>query len=136
VDPSGATKIQSVSGKTMPDAPKFKAALSAEQRLPVGGSNYEGVLWGSYAYRSSTQFQPDQNPETIQGGFGLLDLSVGFRERSGKFSVTAFCNNVTDHFYAADIEDFWSGPWGSNAVVKQPARDANRYFGLRITAGL
>jgi iron complex outermembrane recepter protein len=136
VDPTGSTKIQDISGKTMPDSPKFKATLSAEQHIALGGSSYEGVLWGSYAYRSSTQFQPDQNPETIQGAFGLLNLSVGVRERSGKFSVTAFCNNVADHFYAADIEDFWSGPWGSNAVVKQPARDANRFYGLRITAGL
>jgi iron complex outermembrane receptor protein len=136
VDPSGATKVQSVSGKTMPDSPKFKTTLSAEQRIPFGGSNYEGVLWGSYAYRSSTQFQPDQNPETIQGGFGLLNLSLGVRQRSGKFSITAFCNNIGNHFYAADIEDFWSGPWGSNAVVKQPARDANRYYGVRISAAL
>jgi iron complex outermembrane recepter protein len=136
VDPTGATKVQNVSGKTMPDSPKFKATLSAEQRFPLGASNYEGVLWGSYAYRTSTQFQPDQNPETIQGAFGLLDLSAGVRQRSGKFSVTVFCNNVANHFYAADIEDFWSGPWGANAVVKQPARDANRFVGLRITAGL
>jgi len=136
VDPTGATKIQNVSGKTMPDSPKFKATLSAEQRIPLGGSGYEAVAWGSYAYRTSTQFQPDQNPETIQGAFGLLDLSLGVRQTGGKFSITAFCNNVANHFYAADIEDFWSGPWGSNAVVRQPARDANRYYGLRITAGL
>jgi iron complex outermembrane recepter protein len=38
VDPTGATKIQNVSGKTMPDSPKFKATLSAEQRIPLGAA--------------------------------------------------------------------------------------------------
>jgi iron complex outermembrane recepter protein len=127
---------QDVSGDTMPDSPRFKGTLYAEQRLPLGGSNYEGVIGGNYAYRTRTQFQPDQNPETIQGSFGLLNLSLGIRERTGKYSITAFCNNVTDHHYYVDMEDFWSGPWGSNAVVGQPARDANRYFGIRLQAGL
>ncbi len=127
---------QDVSGDTMPDSPRFKGTLIVEQRVPFGGSNYEGVIGGNYAYRSTTQFQPDQNPETIQGSFGILDLSIGVRDKSNKYSVTAFCNNVTNHHYYVDMEDFWSGPWGSNAVVGQPARDADRYFGIRLQAKL
>jgi iron complex outermembrane recepter protein len=132
--PTGSTS-QDVSGDTMPDSPRFKGTLSVDQRLPLGGSNYEGVVGGNYAYRTRTQFQPDQNPETIQGSFGILNLTAGLREKSGKYSITAFCNNVTNHRYYVDMEDFWSGPWGSNAVVGQPARDANRYFGVRLQAG-
>ena len=119
----------------MPNSPRFKASLSGEQRIPLGGSNYDAIVGGTYAYRSRDQFQPDQNPETIQGSFGLLNLNVGVREKNGKFSATVFVNNLTDHHYFADIEDFWSGPWNSNAVVGQPARDSNRYFGLRLQAG-
>jgi iron complex outermembrane recepter protein len=133
--PTGST-AQNVSGDTMPDAPKFKGTLFAEQRLPLGGSNYEAVIGGNYAYRSSTQFQPDQNPESIQGGFGILNLNLGLRDTAGKYSVTAFCNNVTNHHYYVDMEDFWSGPWGSNAVVGQPARDWDRYYGIRFQAKL
>jgi iron complex outermembrane receptor protein len=127
--------VQDVSGQTMPDSPRFKETLGVEQRVPLPGTNFDMTFGGTYAYRTRAQFQPDQNPETIQGSFGLLDLSVGLRETSGKYSITAFCNNVTNHFYAADIEDFWSGPWNANAVVMQPARDAVRYFGVRLNAG-
>jgi iron complex outermembrane receptor protein len=127
---------QDVSGDTMPDSPKFKGTLFVQQLVPFGGSNYEGVIGGNYAYRTSTQFQPDQNPETIQGSFGILDLSFAIRDKSAKYSVTAFCNNVTNHHYYVDMEDFWSGPWDSNAVVGQLARDANRYFGVRLEAKL
>jgi iron complex outermembrane recepter protein len=138
LDASGAptgTRAQDVSGQTMPNAPKFKATLSAEQRLPLGGSNYEGVIGGTYSYRSRDQFQPDQNPETIQGSFGLLNLSLVVRQKDGKLSATVFANNVTNHHYFTDLEDFWSGPWGANAVVGQPARDSDRFFGLRLQAG-
>jgi iron complex outermembrane receptor protein len=127
--------VQDVSGKTMPDSPRFKETLGIEKRLSLSGE-LEMSFGGTYSYRTRAQFQPDQNPQTIQGSFGLLNLSVGLRQKDGKYSITAFCNNVTNHFYAADIEDFWSGPWNANAVVMQPARDAVRYFGLRLTAGL
>lgn len=132
--PTGST-AQNVSGQTMPNSPHFKGTMYADQRLPIGATNYEGFVGGAFTYRSKDQFQPDQNPETIQGGFGLLDLSFGVRQKSGKLSVTGFINNLTDHHYLVDMEDFWSGPWNSNAVVAQPARDSNRVFGLRLEAG-
>jgi iron complex outermembrane recepter protein len=132
--PTGST-AQDVSGDTMPDSPRFKGTLLVEQRYPLGGGNYEAVIGGNYAYRSSTQFQPDQNPKSIQGGFGLLNLSAGLRNQTGKLKFAAFCNNVTNHHYYVNMEDFWSGPWGSNAVVGQPARDSNRYYGVRLQAG-
>jgi iron complex outermembrane recepter protein len=134
--PGTNSTSQNVSGDTMPDAPRFKGTLFAEQRLPLGGSRLEGVIGGNYAYRSKTQFQPDQNPETIQGSFGILNLNIGLRDKSGKWSVTAFSNNVTNHHYYVDMEDFWSGPWNSNTVVGEPARDFNRYYGIRLEAKL
>jgi iron complex outermembrane recepter protein len=130
-----ATRSQDVSGKTMPDSPRFKGNLFAEQKVPFGASAWEGVFGGTYAYRTRTQFQPDQNPQSIQGAFGLLNLSFAARERSGKYAITAFVDNVTNHHYYVDLEDFWSGPWNANTVVGQPARDANRFYGLRLQAG-
>jgi iron complex outermembrane receptor protein len=129
------TRSQDVSGKTMPDSPRFKGDLFAEQKVPFGASTWEGVFGGTYAYRTRTQFQPDQNPQSIQGAFGLLNLNFAVRERSGKYAITAFVDNVTNHHYYVDLEDFWSGPWNANTVVGQPARDANRFYGVRLQAG-
>lgn len=126
--------IQDVSGKPMPNSPKFKGTIGAERHFPLGGSDRELVLGGSYAYRSKAQMLPDQNPQAIQGAFGLLNAHLTFQESSGKYGVTLFGNNLTDHHYAGDVEDFWSGPWGSNAVVMQPTRDSFRYFGIRMNA--
>jgi iron complex outermembrane recepter protein len=134
--PAGASPSQNVSGDTMPNSPKFKFTFGAEQRVPLPSIPYQLVFNGTYTFRSSAQMLPDQNPFAIQGSFGLVNLSAAFQSTSGKYSVTAFVNNVGNHHYFTDVEDFWSGPWGGNAVIGQPARDSVRYAGLRLSASL
>jgi iron complex outermembrane receptor protein len=131
---NGASPSQNVSGDTMPNSPKFKFVLAAEQRVPLGSHPYELVVSGNYSYRTSAQMLPDQNPYAIQSGFGLLNLSGAFQSTDGKYSATVFVKNLTNHHYFADVEDFWSGPWNGNAVIGQPARDSVRYVGLRLSA--
>jgi iron complex outermembrane receptor protein len=133
---SGASPSQDVSGRAMPNSPKFKANFGAEQRVPLPNIPYELVFGATYVYRTSAQMLPDQNPFAVQGGFGLLNLRAGVQSQSGKFSATVFLNNVTNHHYFTDVEDFWSGPWNGNAVIGQPARDSARYVGLRLNVGL
>ncbi len=130
---NGASPSQNVSGDTMPNSPKVKATFGVEQRIPLPSHPYEWVLGGTYSYRTHAQMLPDQNPYAIQSGFGLLNLRLGFESTDGKFTATAFMNNVANHHYYTDVEDFWSGPWNGNAVIGQPARDAERYSGLKLT---
>ena len=128
--------VQDLSGKPMPISPKFKFVLSADQRIPLPSGSSEVVLGANYSWRDKAQMLVDQNPYGIQPSFGILNLSVGWQRSDRKLSVTAFCNNVFDEHYFTDLEDFWSAPWGNtNTIVGQPARDTNRYFGLRLNAG-
>ena len=77
----------------------------------------------------------NQNPDAVLPAIGLLNLSAALHMGS-KTTITLFVNNVTDKVYYTDLEDFWSGPWGgTSAIVGQPARDAQRYAGLRFTTG-
>ncbi len=127
------TLAQNVSGDTMPNSPKFKVIIGAEQRVPLPIVPYELAFGGTYTYRTTAQMLPDQNPYAIQAGFGLLNLNAAIQTVDKKFSARVFVNNVTNHHYFTDVEDFWSGPWGGNAVIGQPARDSERYSGLRVT---
>jgi iron complex outermembrane recepter protein len=128
--PSG--DVLNMSGQTMPNAPKFKVYLDAEQRIPLGGAPYELLVDGNWAYRTSAQMLPDNNPAGVQGAFGIMNFSVGLHANSG-WSVTAFCNNVFNRIYYQDVEDFWSSAWSnSSTVIAQPARDAQRYGGIRV----
>jgi iron complex outermembrane receptor protein len=134
---NGVTQgVQNVDGKTMPNSPKFKAVAGIEQRVPLASHPDELVFGADYSYRTSAQMLVDQNPWAVQGAFGILNLHAGFQTTSGKFSVTAFVNNVTNKVYYVDVEDFWTGPWGGPSVIGEPARDAHRYAGVRISASL
>lgn len=133
---AGGPVTQDLSGKGMPNSPKFKSVLSVEKRQPLGSGAYELVFGGTWSYRSSAQMLVDQNPYAIQSAFSIVNLDVGVRDKSGRMSVTAFVNNLTDHIYYTDFEDFWSSPWGAtNTVTAQPARDARRYYGVRFSYG-
>lgn len=131
--------VQDMSGQTMPNAPKWKFYVDAQQRIPLASRPMEVLLDANWAYRTSAQMLPDNNPAAVQGAFGILNLSAGVQGTGGKWSVMAFCNNVTNKIYYQDVEDFWSGPWlnpntqaSTSTVIGQPARDAQRYGGVRF----
>ena len=127
--------VQDLSGKGMPLSPKFKYVLGAQQRIPLSAGG-DIVLAANYSWRDEAQMLVDQNPYGIQDSFGILNLSVGWKSDSGKLSATVFLNNALDEHYFTDIQDFWSAPWGgTNTIIGQVARDTNRYFGLRVSAG-
>jgi iron complex outermembrane recepter protein len=122
---------QNLSGKSLPASPKFKMNASLQQKVPL--DSFDIVLGSNLSYRSSTVLQADGNPQTAQGAFALLDASIGVQTKDGSASLTFFANNITDKFYLTNAEDFFSGPWGANAVIGQPARDSHRYFGARAS---
>ena len=129
------TGVQNLTGKVMPNAPKFKFDTNISDRIPLNVIPYDVTLGANYSYRTSAQMLADQNPQAVLPGFGILDLNVGLERNSGAYSVTAFVNNAFDKHYPVDMEDFWSSPWGAtNNVIMQPARDSYRYYGLRFTA--
>ena len=140
--------VQDMSGKPMPNAPKWKLSLDAQQRIPLGGLPLEMLADANWSYRTAAQMLADANPAGVQGAFGIFNFSLGVQSSDGKWSVTAFCNNVFNKIYYQDVEDFWTGPWlnpnpgttaypqGGNAtstVIGQPGRDAQRYGGIRVS---
>ena len=129
---------QNLSGKPLPDSPKFKLNASIEQTVPM--EHFNILLGSNLSARTGAVLQADQNSQTYQNGFALLDLSVGVQSKDRKVTATFFVNNVTNHFYYTNLEDFFSSVWGptpgvgeANAVIGQPARDARRYFGGRLS---
>jgi iron complex outermembrane receptor protein len=126
--------VLNASGMTMPLSPKFKMTLGAEQRVPLTVIPYDVVLTGAYSYQTSEQMIYDENPQSILPAFGLLNLSAGLQEKTGRYSITLFVNNVLDQHYPVFAGDMFNSVWKANAVVVQPARDSNRYAGLRVAA--
>ena len=123
---------QNISGKPLPNAPKFKFNIDASQFIPLNALPFDLTLAANYSYRTKAQMLVDQNPQAIEPAFGILNLSGTLTSKDKKYAAAVFVNNVTDQHYFVDMEDFWAGPWGSNAVIGQPARDAHRFVGVRF----
>jgi len=128
-------EVQDLSGKRMPDSPKWKAHAGAEYTWYGDGvRRFDLTLAGQYAWRSGALLQANNNPMTKQPAFGIFNLSLTATKPDGRFSASVFVNNVFDTFYLNTAEDFFSGLWGpaTNAVVGQAARDSRRYAGVRL----
>lgn len=133
-DATSKTLKADLSGKPLPNSPKLKLTVGLDQSVPLGSLPFELDFGGTLTYRSKAEMQPDQNPEAVQSGYALLNLHATVRPDEGDYSLTLFVDNVTNTHYNVDVEDFWNSPWGSNAIVVQPARDTNRYFGAKLAA--
>ena len=128
------TYVTNLSGTTLPNSPKFKMVVGAEDRIPFDSTPYTLVLGGTYSYRAKAQMLADGNPQGMQGAYGLLNLRVGIEDAKHHATLTLFADNVLAKTYYTDIEDFWGSPWGANAVVGQPGRDSKGVFGLKLNA--
>jgi iron complex outermembrane receptor protein len=126
-----ATSTQNLTGASLPSSPKFKLTGSVQQSVPMDRFNV--LLGGNVSYRTTAIMQADQNPYTRQPGFALVDLSVGFQNKAQTASLTFFVNNLTNHMYYSNIEDFFASATSGNYVIGQPARDSHRYFGGRFS---
>lgn len=135
LDASSGSYIQDMSGKTMPNSPKWKLYLDAQQRYPLGAVDLVGDV--NWAYRTKAEMLPDNSPDAIMGAFGIVNLSLGIQSGDGKWAVTAFVNNLFNKIYYQDVEDFWNGPWqNTSTIIAEPARDAVRYGGIRVNYDL
>lgn len=125
---------QDLSGKAMPDSSKLKLVLGIDHGLKQDLLPWDLRLNAQYSYRTQANLQANQNPRTRQGAYGIMNIGATTSSPDGKYTLSLFVNNVFNQFYLVNAEDFWSGLWGdgSNAVVGQPARDSQRYAGLRF----
>ena len=128
---ANGSSTQDLTGASLPDSPKFKLTGSIEQTVPFDRFNL--LVGGNVSYRGTAIMQADQNPETRQPGFALVDLNLGFQTKDERATLSLFVNNLTDHFYYSNMEDFFASATSANYVIGQPARDSHRYFGARLS---
>lgn len=136
------TNVADLAGKTLPNAPKYKASLNGQYDIPLAGKSFDVYVAGTYRWQSATQFGLNQDPATIQGAYGIFNLSGGVRAKNGGYRVTAFINNVFNKSYANGLGHSGAdGNWNTAApntpraietVSWIPPRDYKRYIGVRL----
>lgn len=127
---------QDLSGKSLPSAPEWTATATGQYDFPLS-EQHDGFLQATYRWQSSMLFSLSQDPDSLQEAYGILNLGAGVQ--TGNWKVTLFVNNLFDKNYALTKgrDNAWNfsrtAAVPTNAVNWKPARDSERYFGLRVS---
>ena len=107
---SGNKATQNLSGKVLPNAPKWIGYIGFDYTAPlphslVGGDLPAGLSWyafGSQTYRSRTDLDGLLSPWGIQSDYGLTNAGIGIRRDDGKWDFSLWGKNITNtHYYVA-----------------------------------
>jgi iron complex outermembrane recepter protein len=128
---TGTPARQDLSGERPPQAPEFKATAGFDYARPLGGGSLTGVLQGAFVYQSAINFALSVDPEGAQGGYGILNLSIGVRDADRGYEVIAFVNNALDKQYYSNYGNSNGNFGGRRAINALLPRDFERYAGLR-----
>ncbi len=136
----GNQNVQNLAGGLMPNAPKNKLYVDGQYDVRLSEQSFDGFITAAYRYQSRVLTNLNQDPSLAVEGYGILNMGVGVRDKKDKYKVSFFVNNVLDKHYA-NTGFTGAGSWSSsspNPVVPvtnttwTPARDAFRYFGVRL----
>ena len=126
----GGVRFQNSSGQRLPVAPEWKFSVLPrhEFELNSGGSIFGQVL---ASYQSKINFSSDGDPRTVQPGYALVDLSVGYMSPDEKLGLTLYMKNAFDQFYRGIVvANFINDPGGLSQVVP---RNAERIIGAELS---
>lgn len=128
--------LQALSGKLLPNAPKWSGNINSQYDIPIGAGNSAFVAL-AYRWQSQVIFSLLQDPDSVQAAYGVFNLSTGVEAEHWK--VTLFVNNLFDRIYAlnrgrsAAYNLNRTVPPYTDAINWTPARDSFRYEGIRFS---
>jgi len=126
----GSPMVQPNLKGPLPGTSKFRGVASANYVLPLPARPFDGIFGVFYRYQTRTYFDLLGSPVDTQGGFGILNLSAGIRDHSGRWTLEGFVNNVGDKRYYSDVIQNPLSP--GLAVESAYARDSFRFAGVRL----
>ena len=129
----GSPGRQNLGGATPAQAPKWKFSGDFNYTHPLQGTPFQMLVQGAYSYQGKVNYSLNQDPQTIQKAYGILNLSAGIRNPEHHYEVLAFVNNVFDRKYYSNIFD-QAGTYNNQLATQVILpRDFKRYAGIRAS---
>ena len=85
------------SGESLPYNPEDRFNIGITQNFPMG--NNEAFIRAEYSHQSEYLSDGDNDPNTLQDSFGVLNLRLGLDIESWNATLTLWGRNVTDERY-------------------------------------
>lgn len=124
--PVGAAASCNVNGKPLPFAPDWKLNVRADYVIPLT-DRYDLTVGSDYAWQSKVQYQLTQNPDTVQGAYGIWNANLVLADEAGKRQLRFLVKNLLDTHYSPYLA---TGNLGG--VVRWVPRDDGRYVGVAV----
>lgn len=121
--PASDSSCPNLNGKTLPFAPDWKLNAQVSRYFNLAHQN-QVELAAQYSWQSEVQFSLDQNQNTIQPPYGILNLTLALNNKADDWRVALDVRNVFDKSYATLLST------NGNRIIRQVPRDDERYFGL------
>ncbi|SDH87935.1 iron complex outermembrane recepter protein [Pseudomonas flavescens] len=122
--PPAAAASCNIDGEPLPFTPDWKTYVRADYGIPLG-NGLDLELSSDYNWQSEVQFSLDQNPDTVQGAYGIWNASVALADYNQGWRVALLAKNLADKSYTPYIIDSTSN------VRRWVPRDDERYVGIQ-----
>ncbi|MBW8745029.1 MAG: TonB-dependent receptor [Sphingomonas sp.] len=129
---SGSPARQNLAGFRPAQAPEWKAAFNADY-TPHLTRSLDGLVQVAYSYQSKINFSISQDPQSVQPGYGILNLSAGVRQPDRRWEIVAFVNNLFNKHYFSNIANSRGNQGNALATQSYLPRDYRRYAGVRAS---
>ena len=136
----GDTVPQDLSGRTPHFSPEFQGSLVADWRSGIGSSSVEWFARPEYTYIGGQNLgaNTNLNPQSVQGGYGLFNLSIGLAADDDRWQVTAYGKNLADERYCELMFDqplgaqFGAVNAAANTVTQRCIINSTRTYGVLV----
>ena len=126
--------FKDLSGSELPNSPDWKINAGMRYNLELPSLPFNAFFSANYAWQSETQFLLNQNPNTIQDAYGILDGSFGFTDNSERYTLTFFGKNLLDEQFAGFLFEDPLRSGGSVNIDQFITKNAHRYVGVQFRA--
>ena len=132
--------VQDLTGERRNYSPEWQTSLSADWTQSFA-NGMEWFVGGSYSWVDEQNIgaSSNNNPQSIQASYALVNARVGVRSAEGDWDVTLFGNNVTDEDYCQTMyNQGFGGPLGAvdaanNTSVQRCALGAPQTWNLKAS---
>ena len=96
-----------LSGRPVAGAPRWTTGINGTYEHDLG-RGLVGYGSAEFSYRSHFYGSLDDSRLTVTGGYGLLNLRAGVREKNGLWDLSVWGRNVTNAVYASNYFNYGS----------------------------
>jgi iron complex outermembrane receptor protein len=124
---------QDVTGSALANSPLWAFSLTGNYTKPLGSLPANLFADATYSYRSSVFFNY-RDPNTVQPGYGVVNVALGIEHPDRRYRVSVFARNLFNKHYATVIATGFLDTSATGAGYTQLlTNDAWRTVGVELS---